>query len=186
MHQRDDDERAGRESGSPLTTEDLASPAPSGGRDTAIYPGEATVGRNDAADTSAAGPERVGEQADEEPGLGQEQDREQEVVPQAGRDLKTPADEPDSGDEPLLGASEAEGYRTRWTEIQGRFVDEPQEAVRSADTLVAEVMQTFAGRLSEHRSGLEKQWDRGEQVATEDLRQALRAYRSLVNRLLDT
>ncbi|MFD6891915.1 hypothetical protein [Streptomyces sp. NPDC059957] len=65
-------------------------------------------------------------------------------------------------------------------------MDDPQEAVRSADTLVAEVMQAFAGTLSEHRSGLEKQWDRGEQVATEDLRQALRAYRSLVNRLLDT
>ncbi|WP_407840829.1 hypothetical protein ACE1OC_37850 [Streptomyces sp. DSM 116496] len=89
-------------------------------------------------------------------------------------------------DEPLLGTAEAERYRARWGEIQGRFVDDPQEAVRSADTLVAEVMQTFAGTLSEHRSGLEKQWDRGEQVATEDLRQALRAYRSLVNRLLDT
>ncbi|MFE4258863.1 hypothetical protein [Streptomyces sp. NPDC056883] len=89
-------------------------------------------------------------------------------------------------EEPLLGTAEAERYRARWGEIQGRFVDDPQEAVRSADTLVAEVMQTFAGTLSEHRSGLEKQWDRGEQVATEDLRQALRAYRSLVNRLLDT
>ncbi|MFI8278215.1 hypothetical protein ACIGBH_25755 [Streptomyces sp. NPDC085929] len=47
-------------------------------------------------------------------------------------------------------------------------------------------MQRFAGTLAEHRSGLEKQWDRGEQVVTADLRQALQAYRSLLNRLLDT
>ncbi|MEU9181618.1 hypothetical protein AB0C90_33065 [Streptomyces sp. NPDC048550] len=89
-------------------------------------------------------------------------------------------------EEPLLGAAEAERYRTTWSEIQGRFVDEPREAVRSADALVAQDMQRFAGTLAEHRSGLEKQWDRGEQVVTADLRQALQAYRSLVNRLLDT
>ncbi|MET9464004.1 hypothetical protein ABZY44_04105 [Streptomyces sp. NPDC006544] len=94
--------------------------------------------------------------------------------------------DPGADDESLLGAAEAERYRTTWNEIQGRFVDEPREAVRAADTLVAEVMQAFAGSLADHRSGLEKQWDHGEQVATEDLRQALRAYRSLVNRLLDT
>ncbi|MFI6001978.1 hypothetical protein ACIA98_16440 [Streptomyces sp. NPDC051366] len=158
MHENE--EKAGRESEPVLTTEDLARPAPPRDRDAAVYPGEATGGLNDA--TQAPADQPAGEQE-----------------PEPGR-------EPESEEEPLLGAAEAERYRTTWSEIQGRFVDDPREAVRSADALVAEVMQRFAGTLAEHRSGLEKQWDRGEQVATEDLRQALRAYRSLVNRLLDT
>ncbi|MEV0987955.1 hypothetical protein [Streptomyces sp. NPDC049949] len=157
----DHEEQTGRASEPVLTTEDLARPAPSRDRDTAVYPGEATGGRSD--DTTRA-------EAD---------------VP-AGDRGQEPGREPEGEEEPLLGAAEAERYRTTWGEIQGRFVDDPREAVRSADALVAEVMQSFAGTLSEQRSGLEKQWDRGEQVATEDLRQALRAYRSLVNRLLDT
>ncbi|WP_405497245.1 hypothetical protein [Streptomyces sp. NBC_00096] len=191
MQNREDDEKAGRTSESVLTTDDLARPARGGGggRDAAVYPGEATGGRSGAerppADARAGGPQPVGPEP-----VGDASAREPEGVPRAEpetwQDLKEPAGGPGSEDEPLLGTPEAERYRTRWSEIQGRFVDDPQEAVRSADTLVAEVMQTFAGRLSEHRSGLEKQWDRGEQVATEDLRQALRAYRSLVNRLLDT
>ncbi|MFE6847049.1 hypothetical protein [Streptomyces sp. NPDC057686] len=169
---RDNEEKAGRESEPVLTTEDLARPAPRPDRDAAVYPGEATGGQNDATNDATQEPadQPAGEQ-EREP----EQEREQE--PEPGR-------EPEGEEEPLLGAAEAERYRTTWSEIQGRFVDDPREAVRSADALVAEVMQRFAGTLSEHRSGLEKQWDRGEQVATEDLRQALRAYRSLVNRLL--
>ncbi|WP_328296566.1 hypothetical protein OG389_01315 [Streptomyces sp. NBC_00435] len=188
MQNREDEEKAGRTPESVLTTDDLARPAPPGDRDAAVYPGEATGGRAGAApspvDPRTGSPESVSEGAVREPeGAPQPVP---EAVPETWQDLKEPADEPGSEDEPLLGTAEAERYRTRWSEIQGRFVDDPQEAVRSADTLVAEVMQTFAGRLSEHRGGLEKQWDRGEQVATEDLRQALRAYRSLVNRLLDT
>ncbi|MBT2452348.1 hypothetical protein J7F03_35900 [Streptomyces sp. ISL-43] len=193
------DEKAGRGTSEPvLTTEDLAHPAPPGDRDPAVYPGEATGGRSETGQTPAP--------ADGPPGSPEpDRDRglEPGLVPEPGRDefgerdaeQKSDVDraaftEPDTGSrsdgEPLMDAAEAERYRTTWKEIQGRFVDDPQEAVRSADTLVAEVMQTFAGTLSEHRSGLEKQWDRGEQVATEDLRQALRAYRSLINRLLDT
>ncbi|MFJ3633710.1 hypothetical protein [Streptomyces sp. NPDC090112] len=89
-------------------------------------------------------------------------------------------------DEPLLGTEETEEYRRTWSEIQGRFVDDPQEAVRSADTLVAEVMQALAGTFSTRKQGLEAQWGRGEQVATEDLRVSLQQYRSFFNRLLNT
>ncbi|MFD6892832.1 hypothetical protein [Streptomyces sp. NPDC059957] len=97
---------------------------------------------------------------------------------------------PDRGsqneEEPLLGAAEAERYHSTWSEIQGRFVDDPQEAVRAADALVSEVMLKFSDSLSARRDGLEEQWKSGDQVATEDLRQALRAYRTLVDRLLAT
>ncbi|MFF3020990.1 hypothetical protein [Streptomyces sp. NPDC057939] len=88
--------------------------------------------------------------------------------------------------DPLLPSGEAEGFRKSWSDIQSRFVDDPQEAVRSADTLVAEVMQTLAGSFAAHKQGLEGRWDRGEQVATEDLRLALQHYRSFFNRLLKT
>ncbi|MFH8637224.1 hypothetical protein [Streptomyces goshikiensis] len=95
-------------------------------------------------------------------------------------------DAPAADEEPLLGAPDAEGYRKAWSEIQGRFVDDPQEAVRSADALVAEVMQTLARTFSARKQGLEGQWGQGGQVATEELRLALQQYRSFFNRLLNT
>ena len=86
--------------------------------------------------------------------------------------------------EPLFDSSRAETLRGRWTDIQAGFVDEPRRAVEQADGLVAEVMQQLAQAFSEARSGLERQWDHGDDVNTEDLRQALRRYRSFFDRLL--
>ena len=86
--------------------------------------------------------------------------------------------------EPLFDSSRAETLRGRWGDIQAGFVDEPRQAVEQADGLVAEVMQQLAQAFSEARSGLERQWDRGDDVNTEDLRQALRRYRSFFDRLL--
>ncbi|MFJ1551141.1 hypothetical protein [Streptomyces sp. NPDC088246] len=87
--------------------------------------------------------------------------------------------------EPLLGNEQAE-FRARWQKIQGEFVDDPKNAVNAADQLVAETMQALATTFSEHKRGLEGQWQRGEEVATEDLRVALQRYRSFFNRLLST
>lgn len=92
--------------------------------------------------------------------------------------------EPDTA--PLLGAQEAEGLRTRWQEIQQGFVDDPRQSVLAADGLVAQVMQLLATTFADHKQGLESQWHRGEEVATEDLRLALRQYRSFFDRLLST
>ncbi|WP_369243589.1 hypothetical protein [Streptomyces sp. R41] len=91
----------------------------------------------------------------------------------------------DEENEPLLGP-EQEEFRARWQKIQSEFVDDPQDAVNAADQLVAEVMQALATTFSEHKQGLEGQWQRGEEVATEDLRVALQRYRSFFNRLLST
>lgn len=88
-------------------------------------------------------------------------------------------------DAPLLGP-EQEEFRSRWQRIQSEFVDDPRAAVGAADTLVAEVMQALATTFSEHKQGLEGQWHRGEEVATEELRVALQRYRSFFNRLLNT
>lgn len=172
------------------------------GREAAVYPGEATGDAHQPGPSDdgirGAGTETDAYRTDETGTAGTDADayRTDETVAGAGGTADggaPPASGPPGGDTgsdevagPLLGTAEAEGYRSTWSEIQGRFVDDPREAVRSADTLVAEVMQAFAGTLADHRGRLEKQWDSGEQVATEDLRQALRAYRSLINRLLDT
>jgi hypothetical protein len=91
-----------------------------------------------------------------------------------------------NGDEavPLFATTEVEQFRTQWKEIQSTFVDSPQDAVREADELVAEIMQNLAATFAEHKSTLEGQWSRGDEVQTEDLRLALRQYRTFFNQLL--
>ncbi|GGX40024.1 hypothetical protein [Streptomyces chryseus] len=86
---------------------------------------------------------------------------------------------------PLLRPQETEDLRSRWQEIQQGFVDDPRQSVHAADGLVAEVMQLLATTFTDHKQGLEAQWHRGEEVATEDLRLALRQYRSFFDRLLN-
>lgn len=84
----------------------------------------------------------------------------------------------------LLDEGEADGFLERWREVQTRFVDDPQGAVRDADSLVAELMQSLAERFSQHKRGLEEQWQRGAEPGTEELRVALQQYRSFFQRLL--
>ena len=93
------------------------------------------------------------------------------------------SDEPHR-DGPLFPASDAEAMRSRWAEIQGAFVDEPRRAVEQADGLVAEAIKRLAEMFAEERDRLERQWDRGDDVDTEELRQALQRYRSFFTRLL--
>jgi hypothetical protein len=85
---------------------------------------------------------------------------------------------------PLFSESEMEDFRSQWSDLQNGFVDEPRRTVEGADKLVAAVMQRLAEGFANERSGLEKQWDRGDNVSTEDLRVALQRYRSFFGRLL--
>jgi hypothetical protein len=85
---------------------------------------------------------------------------------------------------PLFASEEADAFRERWNGIQAGFVDEPRRAVELADDLVAKAMKRLAEMFADERDGLERQWDRGDDVSTEDLRQALRRYRSFFTRLL--
>jgi hypothetical protein len=84
----------------------------------------------------------------------------------------------------LLSRQESEQLRTRWNEIQGRFVDEPRAAVQQADELVSEVVQKIIKIFASEHSSLEGQWNQGIDVSTEDLRKALVQYRSFFNRLI--
>ena len=86
----------------------------------------------------------------------------------------------------LLDPADGERFQQRWSDVQARFVDDPQGAVQTADGLVAELMQSLAGGFSEHKARLEAAWQSGGDPDTEELRQALQRYRSFFNRLLAT
>ena len=85
---------------------------------------------------------------------------------------------------PLFSESEVGDFRSRWSDIQSDFVDEPRRAVEDADHLVAALMKKLAEGFANERAGLEKQWDSGDDISTEDLRLALQRYRSFFDRLL--
>jgi hypothetical protein len=85
----------------------------------------------------------------------------------------------------LLPDEVVDDLRPRWADIQASFVDAPRRAVEEADKLVADATRRLADAFAEARSDLEREWDRGEEVSTEDLRLALRRYRTFFDRLLD-
>ncbi|HTH41613.1 MAG TPA: hypothetical protein VL498_00515 [Terracidiphilus sp.] len=85
---------------------------------------------------------------------------------------------------PLFPEDELHNFRSRWDQVQTSFVDEPRAAVEHADSLVANVVKRIAEQFASEREQLEKQWDRGENVNTEDLRQAFKRYRAFFDRLL--
>ena len=85
---------------------------------------------------------------------------------------------------PLFSESEMGDFRSQWSKLQTGFVDEPRRTVEGADKLVAAVLQRLTEGFANERSGLEKEWDRGDNVSTEDLRVALQRYRSFFDRLL--
>lgn len=84
----------------------------------------------------------------------------------------------------LFIANEANELRGRWDGIQVGFVDEPRKAVQEADALVSATISRLAEMFAAERQKLEQQWDRSENVSTEDLRLALQRYRSFFTRLL--
>jgi cytoskeletal protein RodZ len=104
-----------------------------------------------------------------------------------------------------LEQESAERFAASWKETQARFVDHPGEAIKEADSLVAQVMEergypveNFEQRSADisvdhpqlvdnyraaHAISLAN--DNGE-ATTEDLRQAMVHYRSLFEELLET
>ena len=108
----------------------------------------------------------------------------QPSAPMSMSDRRERAIEEEGLREPVLPADRTAGYRERWDDVQSRFVDDPRSSVEQADTLVLEVVQDLQTTFGSERSSLEAQWQSGEDVQTEDLRVALRRYRSFFDRLL--
>ena len=108
------------------------------------------------------------------------------VRDEPGESVRAAQTEQSSGEtaSPLFDSSETETFRARWHSIQTQFVDEPRKSVEQADELVAAAMKRLAEIFAGERENLEREWDRGEDVSTEDLRIALQRYRSFFDRLL--
>ncbi|MFE2522143.1 hypothetical protein [Streptomyces mirabilis] len=165
-----------------LSTDDLAQPRDTSAQEGAAsrqaevptFPGESTNTSSKPAEGEAGGAE-LGPQ-DEVVGADSGTQR-QATAPGAPAEDEAPQ---------LLTPEDEEGFRLRWQEVQNRFLDDPRGAVHTADALVADVMQKLAATFADHKHELEGQWSRGEQANTEDLRLALRHYRSFFNRLLVT
>ena len=97
-----------------------------------------------------------------------------------------PARHVETADKPvsLFHDEEGRGFRTRWDAIQTGFVDQPRAAVEQANALVGEMVKRLTDTFGAERSNLESQWTQGKEVSTEDLRIALKRYRSFFERLL--
>jgi hypothetical protein len=121
-------------------------------------------------------------------------DREGRPLDREGRPIKNPEARPAANPEravaveekpvSLFHDEEGRGFRTRWNGIQTGFVDQPRAAVEQADALVGEMLKRLNDGFGAERGKLESQWSRGQDVSTEDLRVALRRYRSFFERLL--
>ncbi|HEY1976331.1 MAG TPA: hypothetical protein VGG89_07300 [Candidatus Baltobacteraceae bacterium] len=107
------------------------------------------------------------------------------------RDTVEPRDTAQSRDtaesretESFLPPDRMEEFRERWDDIQAGFVDDPRNSVQKAHGLVSSLVNDLNDVFTRERSGLESQWNRGEEADTENLRVALRRYRAFFNRLL--
>jgi hypothetical protein len=95
--------------------------------------------------------------------------------------VKTPSDNSLAD---LFTQDAAAEFRHRWDAVQRGFVDGPQEAVHSADELVAQVIQSLTDSFAKQREALDGEIGHTEKASTENLRLALRRYRSFFERLL--
>lgn len=83
-----------------------------------------------------------------------------------------------------LSREEINELQTRWNSIQAEFVDEPHKSVEQADALVVEALELIKQVFSKQRTVLNEQWINHEGISTEDLRVALKSYRSFFKRIL--
>jgi len=102
-----------------------------------------------------------------------------------------------------LGPDERSRFTETWRETQARFVDEPKVAIKEADSLIVEVMQTIGYPMSDfeqraddisvthaevvpHYRAAHAMAERNQtgQASTEELRQAFVHYRALFDEML--
>lgn len=83
-----------------------------------------------------------------------------------------------------LKGEDIQELQSRWNSIQIKFVDEPRASVEQADALVADALARIEKVFADQQSTLDQQWNNHSDVSTEDLRSALKSYRSFFNRLM--
>ncbi|MGR6921338.1 hypothetical protein ACU635_44450 [[Actinomadura] parvosata] len=88
-------------------------------------------------------------------------------------------------DDIVLFDQDPSEVQARWRDLQSSFVDDPGEAVRRADGLVGEVVESLTSTLTTRTNALRERWkETGSSADTEQLRLALRDYRTVLERLL--
>jgi hypothetical protein len=140
-------------------------------------------------------PEQAGTQVGTEPAAaeraGSEQDRSEPTpsgqmpseMPSGQRSEQRSGSPEDERRERLVPEDHAAAYGSRWDAVKGTFVDEPRKAVAQADALVGELLEELETLFREQRRSIEQGLD-ADETSTEDLRLALRRYRSFFERLL--
>jgi len=103
---------------------------------------------------------------------------EAEVISMEGRRMNT------RNEGSLVGTRQMEELRGRWSGIQSSFVYDPRKAVQEADALVSSAIKQMEESFRDQRAELEKQWSKGSEASTEDLRVAVQRYRAFFDRLL--
>jgi len=122
---------------------------------------------------------------------------------QYGPEYDHAVEQAESQHEAESDSSERVDFERRWSDVQAQFVDDPSTAVRNADQLVVEVMsargypvEDFDQRaedVSVRHPEVTQRYREARRIAqankdgtvdTEDLRQAVTSYRSLVFALL--
>lgn len=98
------------------------------------------------------------------------------VIPEAARPQA-----PANGGTGMAG--DPERIHERWAAIQATFVDDPRGSVTAAAELVTETIAALVAGAGQQERGLRGEWNR-EGVDTEDLRNTLRGYRGLLDRLV--
>lgn len=116
------------------------------------------------------------------PVVGQEPAQRDEAAGVSGGDGRAETNLQD--DVELVRPETRRDFEVRWREIQAMFVDNPRAAVDQANALVAEVAQALTASFSQRKSALEQHAGAGGELETEELRQALRSYRALFERVL--
>lgn len=102
-----------------------------------------------------------------------------------GATATEPTSEPAPATDGMTAEDVAE-FRARWADLQASFIDDPHRACEQADNLVDRVLTRLMERFAKERDHLVRSWDRGaEATDTEELRMAMKGYRSLIDRLLE-
>jgi hypothetical protein len=99
-----------------------------------------------------------------------------DVIPEAARPQA-----PANGGTGMVG--DPERIHERWAAIQATFVDDPRGSVTAAAELVTETIAALVAGAEQQERGLRGEWNR-EDADTEELRNTLRGYRGLLDRLV--
>lgn len=85
----------------------------------------------------------------------------------------------------LLADQDRTSLAARWRRLEERFVDDPAAAVEQADQLAGEAIEGLRAALDDRRAELRTRWTGSDDATTEQLREALHAYRVLLGQLAD-